>query len=243
MPIITFKAEEHFKDAFPHPIPASKNVPEWFKKMSGNVYSKKENPKQFPVVMGSDGKGQFSLTIKKCPPILDYLCSGYIIPLWTDILVERIKDGGERYTWHDGNYDWIRNHAFEQVKGSILLDDMKNNRDVYKLMSPWTVKTPPGYSCLFFSPRYHKRKIKILPAIVDTDVYHEVNFPFFYTGEDQDMISRGEPIVQVLPFKREEWGHEVETMDPIEIKKSQIIINSFWGKAYKKLFHKKKVFR
>ena len=57
------------------------------------------------------------------------------------------------------------------------------------------------------------------------------------------MIARGEPVIQLLPFKRENWDHKITVMDPIEIKKSQLTLLTFWGGAYKKLFHKKKVFR
>lgn len=242
MPTIEFKVLEDFKDSIPNPIPANKAIPEWYKKMSRSVYSKEQDPKRFNVAMDSTGLGHAGHTVKECPPIRDYLCSGYIIPLWTEILVEK-KEAGEAFSWRDGAYEWVKFHPFEQVKGSVLVDDMGANSVVHKLNSPWYIKTPPGYSCLFFSPRYHKKKIDILPGIVDTDVYHEVNFPYFYKGEDRDMIHRGEPIVQVLPFKREDWDHKITVMDSTVIRKSQFTLMTFWGGAYKKLFHKKKVFR
>lgn len=243
MPTIEFKVLEDFKDSIPNPIPANKAIPEWYKKMSRSIFSKEQNPKQLPAIMGPDGLGKTGATLKECPPIRDYLCSGYIIPLWTDLLVDRTQESGEQYSWRDGDRNWVSTHSFEQVKGSVLVDEMKSNRVVCKLNSPWYIKTPPGYSCLFFSPRYHKKKIDILPGIVDTDVYHEVNFPFMYTGKDSEIIERGEPVVQVLPFKRETWEHEIMTMDSIEVKKSQARLHSFWSKGYKKLFHSKKVFR
>ena len=242
MPTIEFKVIEDFKDSIPNPIPASKAIPEWYKKMSKSVYSKEQDPKRFNVAMDSEGLGRNGHTIKECPPIRDYLCSGYIIPLWTDILVGK-KDDTEIFSWPDGDYEWVKGHPLAQVKGSVLVEEMRGNSAVNKLSSPWYIKTPPGYSCLFFSPRYHKKKIDILPGIVDTDVYHEINFPFFYRGEDRDMIARGEPVIQLLPFKRENWNHKITVMDPIEIKKSQLTLLTFWGGAYKKLFHKKKVFR
>lgn len=243
MQTIEFKILKEFKDSFPNPVPASKAIPEWYKKIPKSSFSKEQDPKGFNVIMDSEGKGEPGHTIKECPPIRDYLCSGYIIPLWTDIFVEKTKESGELYSWRDGSREWIQWHSFTQVKGSVLVDDMRGNPAVYKLASPWYIKTPPGYSCLFFSPRYHKRKINILPAIVDTDAYHEVNFPFFYRGEDNDMINRGEPIIQVFPFKREDWKHKITTMDKVEVDKSQLTMQTFWSKAYKKLFHKKKVFR
>ena len=42
-------------------------------------------------------------------------------------------------------------HPVNQVEGSPLLEKNKN-LPVYKILNPWIIKTPPGYSTLFYHP-------------------------------------------------------------------------------------------
>lgn len=59
------------------------------------------------------------------------------------------------------------------------------NLPFHKIKNPWTIITPPGYSCLFVSPLNNSDdRFTILPGIVDTDKYTlEVNFPFVVNGD------------------------------------------------------------
>jgi hypothetical protein len=49
-----------------------------------------------------------------------------------------------------------------------------------------------------------------LPSIVDTDRHPApVNFPFFLRKDFTGILESGTPIMQIIPFKREEWKSEV----------------------------------
>jgi hypothetical protein len=74
-----------------------------------------------------------------------------------------------------------------------------------KLHNYWTVRTSPGWSCLFTPAiNRHDGRLQVLSGIVDTDTYHApVNFPFLVTAVDGVYtLEKGTPLVQVLPFRR-----------------------------------------
>jgi len=87
--------------------------------------------------------------------------------------------------------------------------------------------------------------IDILPAIVDTDNYHEVNFPFFFTEtEDGDyFIPRGTPIAQVLPFKRDDFEMEMRESTHKEGLIQKLLPASKFKEMYKTMFRAKKSYR
>ncbi len=171
----------------------------------GDWYKNHVNPLLVGVFSydGSVLKPNQSMSIKACPPIQDYLCTGYILPNITDLCMSyfgKREDGPEYGGVPTLDFNYIELHAPEQVKGSNV-----EGQNVYKILSPWMIKTPPGYSCLFLKPYFLDTKgINIIPAVVDTDVFHTVNFPFLFdsTGKDE-VIPLGTPLVHVIPFKRE----------------------------------------
>jgi hypothetical protein len=74
-----------------------------------------------------------------------------------------------------------------------------------KFHNPWTIITPPGWSCLFVPPMNRLKPVfEVFSGIVDTDVYKApVNVPFLPRAADGDYtLERGTPLVQVIPFKR-----------------------------------------
>ena len=86
----------------------------------------------------------------------------------------------------------------------------------HKLLNPWIIKTPPGYSCLFLPPMNNSDdRFSIIPGIVDTDTFtSEINFPIIINGDKypvlETVIKMGTPIAQVFPFKRESWKMVIE---------------------------------
>lgn len=71
-PFINFTTTESLANT-PKPLEAKKCIPEWYRKL------KPFSPKQSIVEAG---------TVKKCIPFLDAVSHGYIIPLWTDLVVQ-----------------------------------------------------------------------------------------------------------------------------------------------------------
>jgi len=101
--------------------------------------------------------------------------------------------------------------------------------NIWKFVSPWYIKTPPGYSCLFTSPMYQENIFEILPAVVDTDKHHMINFPFKFKGQDgKYIVSRDTPLVQIIPFKRDEWKSQISAVEGKSL-------NSYYNKVLTKL--------
>jgi len=226
--------------SFEKPKPAKSFIPKWYKSMKREVSGSK------PISATSDVRVENTEivsrpTLKTCVPVQDYMISGYMIPLWLELITER-TDKGINFTWKNGDQDVIGSHSGFQIENSPLEKHLEGNT-LYKLNSPWSIRTPKGYSCLFFSPFYHDTPFKILPGIVDTDTYHHPNFPFVYCGTGEKTLHQiGTPIVQLLPIKREPWLHEV-IENPSLIREQYVKFHSMFLRAYKTLFHSKKDFR
>ena len=85
----------------------------------------------------------------------------------------------------------------------------------------------------------------IIEGVVDTDTYiNEINFPFILKKRDEQfLVKKGDPMVQVIPFKREAWkmwsGFYLEKLHVKTIN----LINGKWVDRYKKLFWNKKSYK
>lgn len=212
--IITFSSHEDYVNLKEdHPTPIKTNVPEWYKKLS---------------------HGPIQKTIKGCMPFLDTLTTGYLLKVPQDIYIQHNienKETKEKDSFVtigkldpgflmsrslNLNADMVGNvHRKEQLEGSPYIEKNKN-LPFYKVLNPWVISTPPGYSCLFLPPMNNTDdRFSIIPGIVDTDTYkNEINFPFVINGDKyptlETMIKKGTPYVQVIPFKRDRWKMKVE---------------------------------
>jgi hypothetical protein len=55
-------------------------------------------------------------------------------------------------------------------------------------------------------------------GIVDSDKVHLLgSFPFFIADGWEGTIPAGTPYLQVLPFKRENWEHQIELQNHAEV--------------------------
>ncbi len=213
-----------FTSVFPqfdisYPIPASKAVPNWWRKDS--------------VV-----KEQMH-TMKKCVPILDSLTAGYVIPLPADVWKAKgVKNFGQRK-----DITFVSEHYPLQTEAYPAPEEF--DPQPYKWVNPWNIKTPKGYSCLFIHPlNSGDSPFYSFSGIVDTDKHPvTVNFPFLIKKEFEGVIPAGTPIIQVIPFKRDKWESKViDNKDYVEPKDFYKIFNPPFGQ-YKRNWWTKKEFR
>jgi hypothetical protein len=185
------------------PKPATSFVPDWYKNMDSYMSSEKK----------PTGDGMTSATIKRCMPVFDVITHGYIITTYTDIFVSQKEQPNaegnlEVVPW----YEWpsfgpIQFHPIEQAP----THPAKNGAPYPKLINPWGITTPPGYSTMFMAPVHRSNTFTILPGVVDTDTYTApVNFPMVLTDvKFEGLIPAGTPIAQIVPFQRESWTMEL----------------------------------
>ena len=212
-------------DVWPHPKPASRYIPEEYKKLE-----------RFR------NKNYQDVTIKACVPFLDSLTMGYIIPFDQDYLVDPVENEfvltPAKRSPDDADY-----HS----KGQLPPEwQKKSGENAGKFMNKWLIKTPPGYSCLFIKPMNRiESRFEIISGVVDTDSYVSlINFPFILNKRDEQfLIKKGEPMVQVIPFKRESYkmwsGFYFEKLHN---KTTDLLMSKFIDR-YKQLFWKKKSYK
>jgi hypothetical protein len=240
--VIEFSAhEDYFALKEDYPIPTKLNIPEWYKKLEHVI-------------------GKFS--VKGCMPFLDTLTSGYLLKNPTDLHIKHnVKnDKGENDSFqtfplspdenvikrkHLNLNAGIDIHGIGQLEGSPYVAKNKN-LPFYKIMNPWKIKTPKGYSCLFVPPLNNvDDRFSIMPGIVDTDTFpNEINFPFVINGDKypvlETIIEKGTPYVQIIPFKRDSWLMKFKSRTQKEIENKHIFFNLSLINRYKNKYWSKK---
>src|SRR5258706_4059553 len=140
---------------FPAPFPASRGIPEWFKNLQAGIDTPDEN---IP-------------TLKRCPPFLEALSCGYLIPLAGDVIFT---------TDARGNLTFQATGPVVETHDPIPYQTTPFAAAVLvKFMNPWIIKTPPGYSTLLIPAinRFHIPFL-VLGGLVETDTYYrEIHFP------------------------------------------------------------------
>lgn len=212
---IEFKTDVKGLDEFAPVRPSKFFIPQWFKDINDSIPLAPQ-----PEVQGNRfGKeGEISKkfshgTVKRCPAIVDIMKEGYIIPMWCDFLVQRDK---KLLEWNNKGFPYgIEFHVNEQIYNwNLKKTDFPEG---VKFINPWRIHTPPGYSVMFLPPYYQfEHRFTVLPGIVETDAYHQVNFPTIWHTNKDAIIDRGTPFIQVIPFKREDWSHSVSQMDELD---------------------------
>jgi hypothetical protein len=219
----------------PEPQPASKFLPEWYKKTPSVIDN------------GGIAFGQIGTTVKKCMPIFDLLTSGYLITAPCDIYLDATNP--EKLQWsipqglisHQG--DMFAVHAKEQYD-KMPVNDALHHKDLLRIFPFWAVGTPKGYSTIFLQPPYSdKSPLMALQAIVDTDSFITDGHLSFWVEKDfKGTIKQGTPLVQIIPFKRESWAKSIESVESSEkiFYKQRLKLRSVFANAYKTLFREKK---
>ena len=239
---IEFSAhEDYFAFKEDYPILTKLNIPDWYKKLNHTILNK---------------------TVKGCMPFLDSLTAGYLLKMPQDFYVRHnvLNEKNEKDSFQTfGLYDQsqllhtqfinlnsaLDVHSTKQLNGSPLINKNKN-LPFYKILNPWTIKTPKGYSCLFVPPLNNSDdRFSIIPGIVDTDTFpNEINFPIIINGDKypilEDTIKKGTPYVQVIPFKRDSWKMTVSPRKQKEIQNSRLFYGLKLLNVYKDKYWNKK---
>ena len=163
------------------PRPAKHFIPQWFKDITST------DP----------------LSVKICPSFPDYFSQGYIIPMWSDVI---LKNDDEGWKWQTSTnlFDWTvhENEQFIKYKKPSFLG--VDGQFIFKANSPWKIITPPGWSVLQLPLFYNfNQQWSVLPGVIDTDIYHQINQQVLYHGNGNEVVIKcGDPFVLYIPFKR-----------------------------------------
>jgi hypothetical protein len=201
--VIAFRCPPELEPSLPRPIPAVLGLPEWFKAMPQRAVS---GLTQTP-----------NLTVKKCPPFIDAMTYGFLIPLVADLRVDAGEISWEREATRGALTHYSRSpidfHDNAQVAGTPFFDE---DRFIIKFNNFWTIELPPGYSLLVTHPvNRHDLPFVTLTGIVDADRYRDnfIHFPAYWRdAEFSGVLPKGTPIAQCLPLKRDAWRAQFDTI-------------------------------
>lgn len=191
---IRFRCDPALADTLVRPIPALRALPDWLRAM--------------PQTAHSPTHGQELRTLKQCPPFVDAMAHGFVIPLPCDI---HVRDGVLSWDWDHPplSVDAHPNspvsfHDPAQAAGSPFF----NAETVFvKFNSFWTIELEPGYS-LFATHPVNRADLpfRLLTGLVDADRFHDVGVLFPAAWVDpafEGVLPRGTPVAQCFPVARE----------------------------------------
>lgn len=182
------------------PKPAKLCIPKWFKDIPA------VNEKNVEISFN----GMPDTNLKNCMPFFDSLVSGYIQETWSDIVVQKDKDGDITYNQSSSISPTIMNHR-EKTHMPI-----ENNFYDFEFVwnQVWIPKLPDGYSYLFLNPLNRvDLPFYTSSAIVDADKVNystQGSIPFYIKKDFIGIIPKGTPMYQMIPFKRESWAMSLE---------------------------------
>ena len=205
---VTFRCDPALEPVLPKPEPAKHGLPDWLKRM--------------PMTAFSDFHGRDIRTVKQCPPFVDAMTSGFLIPLPCDVECDR-----GRFTW---NWDLPQASAPEQTRSPLNFHVAAQlagtplamgDRPAIKFNSFWTIALEPGWSLLAMHPiNRFDLPFRTLTGLVDCDTFNEIGifFPALWTDPDfVGLLPRGTPVVQCIPVRREPLDLVFEPMDETQL--------------------------
>jgi hypothetical protein len=191
---IVFRCDPALASDLIRPIPARRALPDWLRAMPATAFS--------------NTHGQEVRTVKQCPPFVDAMSHGFVIPLPCDI---HVRDGVLSWDWdhpalsvdaHPSSP--VSFHDPAQAAGTPFF-----NQDVVvvKFNSFWTIELEPGFS-LFATHPVNRADLpfRLLTGLVDCDRFRDVGvlFPAVWVDSDfEGVLPRGTPVAQCFPVKRE----------------------------------------
>jgi hypothetical protein len=209
---VVFRCDSALLDVLIRPIPARQALPEWLRVM--------------PRAVHSDAHGQDVRTVKQCPPFVDAMSHGFVIPLPCDVMV---RDGVLSWDWDypalsiDAHpLSPVSFHVPAQVTGTPFFDP---DVAIVKFNSFWTIELEPGYS-LFATHPVNRADLpfRLLTGIVDCDRFSDVGvlFPAVWTKpEFEGVLPRGTPVAQCFPIVREALALDCEAFSPADAERYQ----------------------
>jgi hypothetical protein len=191
---VTFRCPPEWFEVLPRPVPAKDGLPDWLRSMPAEV---------LVAELGGEVR-----TLKHCPPFLDAMRTGFLMPLVADI---RVADGSFGWDWDPPATALGRTtrsplsfHHAEQATGSPLRDP---ERLFLKFNNFWTIALEPGWSLLVTHPvNRADLPFQTLTGLVDADLFTDglIQFPARWLDPGfEGVLARGTPVAQCIPVRRE----------------------------------------
>ncbi|MBV9419483.1 MAG: hypothetical protein JO348_06890 [Alphaproteobacteria bacterium] len=214
---LTFRCPKELDGLLPPPVPAAQGLPDWIRQMPARAFN--------AIVANEDD------TVKRCPPFIDAMTNGFLIPLICDL---RFENG--EFTWDNdlpasATVGAVRSpigfHDPAQVTGTPLFDA---DRFLVKFHNLWTIEAPEGYSLMFTHPlNRFDLPFTTLSGMVDCDRYRDawIHFPAnWHDTNFSGVLPKGTPIAQCFPIRREKWALQTQAFDNDDTARTEAVIEA-----------------
>jgi len=184
-------------EMFP-PVAAGKAMPEWWRSQPPFLKDRK-----YPNL-----RVRQDTTIKSCPGISDYMGLGYVLPMWADYIVTAI-DGG--FTWDAACPPQV--DVFQPEIWDHYPRPEGTHAWMLKIIAPWYIRTPKGWSVLLQGPAYHPSPYwTVFPGVLDSDRCPVLNLICMWHAPigQAVLIKAGTPLFHVIPFRREKLAIDIK---------------------------------
>jgi hypothetical protein len=215
----------------PPPVTSKSAIPDWYSSKKRFVGS------GAPSIHNG---GVDNNSIKACYPFYDSMTFGYVQKTWCDIYIEFFDDFA-RYEFSTGP-EIISLRERVAIK---ISEDYWPFEFVWKMR--WSVKTPPGWSCMLVSPLNRPDlPFESLSGVIDSDEFTHPDvgdYPFYVKKSFNNfIIPAGTPMFQMFPVKRDNWQSSNLNLDTEKILKNKWKLKKHFIGGYKKVFYKPKKF-
>lgn len=209
-------------------VPARKMLPEWWKQMSGTTEAYAPN--------GVEYQGG---TIKRCDSILKLLTSGFVIPLWSDLILETSERGEFRSIWSDSNNLPCMLQGTNQA-GPVLSQHLH-----IKIHSPWFIQERTGVYWQFLQPDYHITDkmfdLRVVPGQLEFRKQFSSHINTFMPVRNARIeMSRGQPLAHLVPLSDARVDVRTHVLDSQEYARMTQVTNyasTFLGRYKKNRSH------
>jgi hypothetical protein len=207
------------KESVSAPSSTQDTIPDWYKDAdrfaknpyTNEYYSATKEVCPFPKEGTTDDYGKIP-TWKACPSLMDSFITGYVLKTPSALTFFKNGNGTIDVKVHDEKH---QDFCTKRLPMPQFQHPLGYYKDHFAWSPDWGLEVPEGYSCLYMTPM-NRFDLPFLntTGIVDNDKVHiSGSFPFFIVDGWEGTIPEGTPYMQILPFRRENWEHEIETQD------------------------------
>jgi hypothetical protein len=179
----------------------------------------------------------------RCPGMHDFLQQGFIVSAAVDIHITATRHSVNVDTPHAMQELLPKPMDLEIIDGIAPVRGTEPN--VWKVSLPWGVHMPEGYSAHVMPAFFHFPffdKLFVYPGTVDYDGFHTINFIFTVLDECELVIPQGTPLLQVLPFKRQDFHATSAAATQLQKDRHQFGMSSRIMGFYRRTFYRKKTY-
>jgi hypothetical protein len=139
-------------------------------------------------------------TLKKCSGFLSLYKDSWIMPMWSDLIVQTYEDGTFEYQFsNEADWSKINWHPAEQYKGAF------NDKIHLKLQCPWRIVEKIGTKFLFTPASWSlfdlQSDLQILPGILDFKYSNTANVNIFAPKKNARYVFKaGQPLIHFVPL-------------------------------------------